>query len=107
MHLDGFGSAKGEKAIDKIGELALEREKTRRMTLVVAAVLLMFGCSALLYCPNDKKMEGIIVGAVMIVLSLGAIGASAFRVKLPHVEIVSTNNCSKDQEDSNFPLRAE
>ena len=69
----------------------LFRSKTKRMVLVIASVLLIFGCSALLYCPKDKKTEGIIIGAVMIVLALGAVGSTAFRIKLPTVEIQSGN----------------
>jgi protein-S-isoprenylcysteine O-methyltransferase Ste14 len=103
VHLEGFGTASGKKAIEKFADLAKEREKTRRITLIVAAAFLIFGCSALLYCPNDKKMEGIIVGAVMIVLSLGAVGVSAFRVKLPYVEINSLIS-SADKQEGSSPL---
>lgn len=94
MEIEGLGAARGKQAIETISKLALEKEKTKRMILIVAAVLLIFGGSALLFSPNEKKTEGIIVGTVMIILALGSIGASTFRVKLPNIEIESKGHSS-------------
>ena len=35
MHIDGLGQANGMHAVDKMSELAKEREKTKRMVLVI------------------------------------------------------------------------
>jgi uncharacterized protein YceK len=107
MHINDSnfsGSAYGDSAIENLTSLAKEKEKTRRLLLILATIILIFGCSSILFAPQNKEMESMIIGAVMIVLSLGAVGASSFKVKMPSFEI-STNDNTRNLVDSKTTIQ--
>jgi hypothetical protein len=82
---DGFAS--GEDAERALGEIAKERiaqrEKTKRLLIVMVSILFSLGTIVAVFAPQGKEVVGGALGGALIVLALGAIGASRFLLKLP------------------------
>ena len=55
------------------------------MFFVIAAIVIVFA-------PAGKEKLSYILGAALIVMALGAIGASQFRFKLPGIEVDTKTN---------------
>jgi hypothetical protein len=90
------GSAVGQEAVDKLAQITIERERTRRLLIFAAVGCILAGTFAILVAPPEKEVASYIVGAVMCLLALGAIGASSFKLKAPGIEISKTNAPSAD-----------
>ena len=56
-------------------------EKTKRLLIIVEFLLVVFAASAMLFAPNEKEKVTYIIGAILLVLALGIIGASKFVIK--------------------------
>ena len=92
MHVedDGFkGYAEGEGAVDGLAQLSTERmrerEKTKRLLIGSVTVLVIVAAVAMLFAPTGREPVGYVLGAVLLVLALGAIGASKFLLRVPGV----------------------
>jgi hypothetical protein len=84
----GFrGGASGTTAVTELGTIAREREKTKRM--LIGAACLFFAIAALIvvFAPSGREKLAYILGAALLVMALGAIGAAQFRLKVPGVEV--------------------
>ena len=79
--------AKGDHAVSQLASLAVEREKTRRLLIGAACVLFVVASLVMVFSPNGRESASYILGAVLIVMALGAIGASHFKFSLPGVEV--------------------
>lgn len=76
-----------EQALNYGLERLREREKTRRTLIIVVAALSIVLGSEMIFAPADKGAAAYVVGFVLLVLSLGAIGASSFFLKTPVGEV--------------------
>lgn len=98
---DNFaGSATGPEAIKQLGVVAKEKEKTRRLLLIVACLLIVLGGIGIVVAPKDKEVASYIIGSIMGVFALGAIGAASFKIKAPGVEI-SKNTLDRGSSTEN------
>lgn len=89
MILDDTGRASGRDAVEGLGKIAIQREKTRRLLLLSSVVLVLLGSAVILFAPAEKQFASHIIAGVLLVFSLGAVGASSFKIKLPGIEVSS------------------
>jgi hypothetical protein len=87
MHVDHDMKfeAEGPDSAKVVGQYALERsrerEKTKRLLIAVVAGLVALATICFLFAPAGKEKMGMIIGSILAVLALGAIGASNFIIK--------------------------
>src|SRR5438445_12368240 len=97
---DFEGYAEGGGAIDGLARFArdrmFEREKTKRPLIGAVCVLTIFAALSMLFAPQGREQVGYIIGAVLLVIALGAIGASKFILKLPGVQLDTRNQAPLD-----------
>jgi cyanate permease len=106
MHIqdDNFtGSATGPEAIKQLGLIALEKEKTRRLLLAIACSLIILGGVGVLFAPENKTTASYIIGSVMSIFALGAIGAASFKIKTPVIEVEKNTFNRTPSISSEFP----
>jgi hypothetical protein len=88
---DFSGSVVGKDAVDALKEITLkritEKEKTRRLLIIITAILVIFAASIMVFGPEQKQGTNTIIGVVLLVLALGSIGASQFVLKAAGWEI--------------------
>ena len=111
---DFAASASGREAVMALAELARERlrerEKTRRLLLLISAMAFLVGSIVITFAPADKQHVAYILGAVLIIFALGSIGASQFVLKMLGVEVsarderllreVATNSQTADSSNN-------
>lgn len=104
---DFDGSAVGQAAVDQLGRLVAERQKTRR--LLICASCLLFGVAALLvvFAPEGRETLATILGVVLMIFALGAIGVAQFRVKAPGVEVDAGRSGPADPLGDSLPDAAD
>lgn len=93
MHVDEphfRGSASGKEAVDALSNLIREREKTKRLLIAVALVLFVVAALVVVFAPEGREGLAYILGGALLVIALGAIGASQFKFRVPGV-VVETN----------------
>jgi len=86
MHLqdrDFHGAASGKRAVEELGTIAREKEKTKRLLIGAACLFVIVASLVITFSPVEKEKQGYAIGAALIVMALGAIGATQFRVKGP------------------------
>jgi hypothetical protein len=64
-----------------------ELERTRRLLIVVAGFCILAGAALIVFAPQGKEGVSYVVGAALVVLSLGAIGVQEFRLKTVGLQI--------------------
>ncbi|MFM7875967.1 MAG: hypothetical protein ACKO8M_05465 [Microcystis panniformis] len=88
---DFSASATGLESVNALADLARERlrerEKTRRLLIFVASVAFMVGALIITFAPADKQQVAYVIGAVLMIFALGAIGSSQFTLKMLGVEV--------------------
>jgi hypothetical protein len=91
----------GEKAVDNAKEIInlriVEKEKTHRLLIIITAIIIMFASSIMVFAPEGKQETTTIIGVVLIVLSMGSIGASQFSIKALGVEVSTAVNSMNNQ----------
>ena len=80
---DFRGAASGNRAVEELGAIAREREKTKRVLIGAACIFVIVAALIMMFAPADKEKLGYIIGAALVVMALGAIGAAQFRFKAP------------------------
>ena len=85
------GWAQGREAVAHLAAALLEQERTKRMLIGAAVLLFIVGALIGVFAPSGRENLGYALSAVCIVLSLGAIGATRFRLKAPLVELEAVN----------------
>ncbi len=99
MHIQepGFNAgAAGSEAIKQLAQVATAREKTKRLLIGAACTLFCVSALVVVFAPPEKEGLAYVLGAALLVVALGAIGASQFKFKIPGVS-VETNNLSLQQ----------
>ncbi|MFZ6675779.1 hypothetical protein [Undibacterium sp. Xuan67W] len=94
MQIDdgGFrGGATGQEAVAELGVLLREKEKTKRLLIAAACLLFIVASMVIVFAPAGKETASVILGVVLIIFALGAIGAAAFKIKAGGVEVSTTN----------------
>ncbi|RJG13550.1 hypothetical protein D3879_10010 [Pseudomonas cavernicola] len=91
---EGFSATvSGQEAVRALSEIMLtrirEKEKTKRLLIVVTFVLLAIAAFIPLFTPEGREANSYITSAVLAIMALGAIGATKFSIKTPAVEIES------------------
>ena len=81
------GPGARQQALDHVSSRHREREKTKRLLIGAACFLFVVATFIIVFAPAGKEKYAYILGAVMIIISLGAIGAVKFHLKLPFVDI--------------------
>ena len=93
---DFRGRASGAKAVEKLGgiyqERFREREKTKRLLIAVVTFLFLAADAGILFAPPGKAVASWILGIVLIVLALGAIGVSKFLLKIPTATLMTDDH---------------
>jgi hypothetical protein len=84
---DFKGYARGEQAVNELAILTREREKTKRLLIGAAFALFIVAALVIVFAPSDKQNLAYALGAALLVMSLGAIGAAQFSFKLPGVSL--------------------
>ena len=64
-----------------------EREKTKRLLIVIVSALITAAGFEMVFGPEGRQLPTSIVAPAFLLLALGAIGATKFALKLPAVEI--------------------
>lgn len=86
MQINDTGSASGDKAVEMLGEITIQREKTKRVSLLISLVLGMFISIILVFAPEGKEHISYIVSGIMGVVCLGCLGYSSIGFKLKFFE---------------------
>ena len=91
---EGFSaSVSGQEAVKALSDIMLtrikEKEKTKRLLIVVTFILLVFAAFIPLFTPEGKEINSYVTSAALIIMALGAIGATRFSIKAPGVEVES------------------
>ena len=107
---DFKGTAVGTGAVSDLKEIMLRRiselEKTRRLLIVITAVLVVFAACIMVFGPEAREVTSTIIGIVLLVLAMGSIGASQFVIKGAGWE-VSTGEKEKQSESNATPSKDE
>jgi len=79
-------TSRGEKAVEGSTKIALQRfaeqQKTRRMLIIISAILVIVATFVMTYGPADRQTQSTIIGVVLLVFAMGSIGASQFVIKI-------------------------
>jgi hypothetical protein len=59
-----------------------EREKTKRLLIGAACLFFVVAALVVVFAPTGKENLAYILGAALVIMALGAIGAAHFRFKL-------------------------
>jgi hypothetical protein len=85
--------ASGAPALESLKEIELQRiaeqHKTRRLLIVITAILIMFASCIMVFSPDEKQGISTIIGIVLLVFAMGSIGASQFVIKAGGWEVSS------------------
>ena len=88
------GAARGQYAVRRLFEYSTlrthEAEKTRRLLLAATVALVILAAVVTVFAPAGRENLGYAIGAVLIVLALGAVGAAQFKFQLPGVDVQAT-----------------
>lgn len=87
-----FAQATGQVGVEQLAGVWAEREKTKRLLIVVAALLFIVASLVVVFAPADREKPAYVLGAALIVMSLGAIGVARFRIKLPLISVDTTGS---------------
>ena len=88
---DFQGGASGNVAVETLGQVLAEREKTKRLLIGAACLFFVIAALVIVFAPAEKQNLAYLLGAALMIMALGAIGASRFKFKIPGV-IVETNS---------------
>jgi len=84
----GFeGRAVGEMGVQELARLVAERERTRRLLVLSAVAMFLVAVLVLVFAPEGRQNISYLLGSVLIIFSLGAIGASKFSAKFRDLSI--------------------
>ena len=101
FNLDAIGKC----AVDDMKEIVLlritEQEKTRRLLIVLTAILVVFAACLMVFAPENRQGTSVIIGIVLIVLAMGSIGASQFVIKGPGWSVGTAKQSAESVTEQN------
>lgn len=77
-----------------------ERERTKRILIIAVTALAIASGIQIVFAPEGREIVAWIISPVLLVLSLGAIGASRFVLKTPAAEISADESSDKPDSDA-------
>lgn len=83
---DFRGYATGS-AVETLAEVLAQREKTKRLLIAAACIFFAIAAIVVVFAPPSKQGLAYALGAALVVMALGAIGASQFIFKMPGATI--------------------
>ena len=89
---DFQGGASGNLAVETLGQVLAEREKTKRLLISAACLFFVIAALVIVFSPPEKQNLAYLLGAALMIMALGAIGASRFKLKLPGVNVETNSN---------------
>ncbi len=95
------GRVSGETAVATLGKLMIEKEKTKRFLIFAAAALFIVAALMVVFAPEGRENAAYALGAVLLIIALGAIGATRFALKVPGIE-VNAGQQERTKEHDNF-----
>jgi hypothetical protein len=90
------GEATGKVSVDNLTKIAVFKEIAKLVTFVAGCLFFIACCYLLLWTPNKNQIVNYAIAGVMLVLSIGIIGSSGFKIKFFDLEI------SKQKAESNL-----
>lgn len=102
-----IGAAPGsrQQALHLAGVYLAERERTKRLLVGAACFFLIVAALLVVFTPEEKETLANVCGVALVVVALGAIGVSKFKLTLPCIQLDTTGNPSEsttqDTEQSN------
>lgn len=80
------GGASGA-GVTTLGQVMIEREKTKRLLIGASCVFLIIAALLLVFAPAEKQQLSYILGAALLLMAMGAIGATRFKITVPGISI--------------------
>jgi hypothetical protein len=94
----------GSKAVDHAHEIIklriTEQEKTRRLLIIITAILIVFAACIMVFGPDGRQAISTIIGVILLVFALGSIGAAQFVIKAGGWEVSTSGKGSVEKNDS-------
>lgn len=101
---DFSGTSVGKIAVDDLKDIMLQRmaeqEKTRRLLIIITAVLVVFAACIMVFGPESRQGTSTIIGVVLLVFALGSIGASQFVIKAGGWEVSTKEKNAQKRIDT-------
>lgn len=80
------GGATGA-GVNTLGQVMIEREKTKRLLIAASCVFLVVAAVVVIFAPAEKQQMSYILGAALLLMAMGAIGATRFKITVPGISI--------------------
>jgi len=88
----GFNGKATGSAVDLFAKVLLQREQTKRLLIGAACLFFIVASLVVVFAPAAKQGLAYVLGAALVVMALGAIGAAQFKLKLPGVSVETVNS---------------
>lgn len=89
---DFQGGASGNLAVETLGQVLAEKEKTKRLLIGAACLFFIIAALVIVFAPIEKQNLAYLLGAALMIIALGAVGATRSKIKLPGVTIETNSN---------------
>lgn len=93
--------AVGHKSVRTANKLLSKRieeyERTRRMFALCGTLLAIAAVLVLAFAPPENELIAGIFGTVLLVMALGFVGVSVFKIKLPGIEVSGHEQSGRDR----------
>lgn len=89
---DFQGGASGNLAVETLGQVLAEKEKTKRLLIGAACLFFIIAALVIVFAPIEKQNLAYLLGAALMIIALGAIGATRSKIELPGVTIETNSN---------------
>jgi len=97
----GAGPGYRKHAFDLAGVYLAQREKTKRLLIAAACFFLVVAALLVVFAPAERETLATVCGVALLVMALGAIGVTAFKLKLPGIQLDTTGSESeRDTQDT-------
>jgi len=105
----GFNGKATGSAVDIFAKVLLQREQTKRLLIGAACLFFIVASLVVVFAPAAKQGLAYVLGAALVVMALGAIGAAQFKLKVPGISIETVNSRpdSANPQDSTKVSRVE
>jgi hypothetical protein len=91
----GAGPGSRQQALSLAGIYLAEREKTKRLLVSAACLFLVTAGLLVVFAPEHRDELANVCGAVFVVMALGTIGVSKFKLKMPGIELDTREDSSE------------
>lgn len=96
----GTGPGSRQQALHLAGVYLAERERTKRLLVGAACFFVIVAAFLVVFAPEDRETLANVCGVALVVVALGAIGVSKFKLKLPGIQL-DTGGSASEREAEN------